>query len=55
MALAPLIVWIFWPEPVLIGAQVLITAILFWRHRSNIRNLLSGKEDKLSDEPQGTD
>ncbi len=51
MALAPVIVWLFWPAPVLIGAQVLITAILFWRHRSNIRNLVSGKEDKLTDEP----
>ncbi len=55
MALAPLIVWFFWPEPVLIGAQVLITAILFWRHRSNIRNLLSGKEDKLTDQSPGAD
>lgn len=55
MALAPLIVWLFWPEPVLIGAQVLITAILFWRHRSNIRNLLSGKEDKLTDQSPGAD
>ncbi len=55
MALAPLIVWLFWPEPVLIGAQVLITAILFWRHRSNIRNLLSGTEDKLTDQSPGAD
>jgi glycerol-3-phosphate acyltransferase PlsY len=55
MALAPLIVWLFWPEPVLIGAQVLITAILFWRHRSNIRSLLSGKEDKLTDQSPGAD
>ncbi len=50
MALAPGIVWLFWPEPVLIGAQVLITLILFWRHRSNIQNLVSGKEGKLTDE-----
>jgi glycerol-3-phosphate acyltransferase PlsY len=55
MALAPLLVWIFWPEPALIGAQVLITAILFWRHRSNIRNLLSGKEDKLTNQSPGAD
>jgi glycerol-3-phosphate acyltransferase PlsY len=40
---------------VLVGAQFVISVILFWRHRSNIRNLLSGKEDKLSDGPQGTD
>ena len=51
MSLAPIIVWIFWPEPVLICTQVLISLILFWRHRSNIRNLLSGAEDKISDEP----
>ena len=47
MALAPLIVWFFWPEPVLVGAQVLISALLFWRHRSNIHNLLSGKEGQI--------
>lgn len=51
MALAPVVVWFFWPEPVLVGVQTLITVILFWRHRSNIRNLLSGKEDKLTGEP----
>lgn len=48
MALAPLIVWLFWPEPVLIGAQVLISLLLFWRHRSNIQNLLAGREDRIS-------
>jgi glycerol-3-phosphate acyltransferase PlsY len=53
MTLAPVIVWLFWPEPALVGAQVLISVILFWRHRSNIQNLLSGREDKISDEPNG--
>jgi len=48
MALAPVVIWIFWPEPVLIWAQVLISLMLFWRHRSNIRNLLSGSEDKIT-------
>ena len=52
MALAPIIVWIFWPEPVLIIAQYVITALLFWRHRGNIMNLMSGTEDKISDEPE---
>jgi len=51
MGLAPIVVWLFWPEPALIGVQTLITTILFWRHRSNIQNLLSGKEDKLTDGP----
>lgn len=47
MALAPVIVWLFWPEPTLIGMQLVITGLLFWRHRSNIRNLLAGTEDRL--------
>jgi glycerol-3-phosphate acyltransferase PlsY len=47
MALAPLIVWLFWPEPQLIGMQLIITALLFMRHRSNIRNLLTGAEGKI--------
>lgn len=49
MALAPAIVWIFWPEPILIWMQVILSLILFWRHRSNIRNLLSGSEGKITD------
>ena len=55
MALAPLLVWIFWSHhqgeglPLVVGMQVIITLILFWRHRSNIRNLLSGTEGKLTD------
>jgi acyl phosphate:glycerol-3-phosphate acyltransferase len=47
MALAPLAVWLFWPDPALIVIQVIITAMLFWRHRSNIRDLLTGKEGKI--------
>ncbi|MEN8212849.1 MAG: glycerol-3-phosphate 1-O-acyltransferase PlsY [Pseudomonadota bacterium] len=49
MALAPLVVWFFWPDPALVTIQVIITIILFWRHRSNIRDLLSGDEGKLTD------
>jgi glycerol-3-phosphate acyltransferase PlsY len=49
MALAPLFVWLFWPEKVLIGMQLVVTGILFWRHRSNIRNLLTGKESRLTE------
>lgn len=49
MALAPLVVWYFRPAPELIVAQILISIVLFWRHRSNIRNLLSGSEGKISD------
>ncbi|MCG7946431.1 MAG: glycerol-3-phosphate 1-O-acyltransferase PlsY [Candidatus Thiodiazotropha taylori] len=48
MALAPIIVWLIWPAPELIVMQIVISAILFWRHRSNITNLISGAEDKIS-------
>jgi len=51
MALAPLMVWYFSRDPALIAIQVIITIILFWRHRTNIQDLLSGKEGKLTDEP----
>lgn len=49
MALAPLIVWWFWPAPELVAMAVVMSAMLFWRHRSNIRNLISGSEDKISE------
>jgi glycerol-3-phosphate acyltransferase PlsY len=57
MGLAPLIVWVFWfyhhGEGLLfvVGMQVIVSVLLFWRHRSNIQNLLSGKEEKLTDKP----
>jgi len=50
MALAPIFVWIFWPEPVLIIAQYSITLMLFWRHRSNIEKILLGTEERINDE-----
>jgi len=48
MALAPLVVWLFRPEPVLLAMQLLISLLLFYRHRGNIRNLLAGSEKKLT-------
>lgn len=50
MALAPVAIWIFWPAPELIGMQCIMSLILFWRHRSNIRNLLSGTEGRIKNE-----
>lgn len=47
MALAPIVVWIYWPEPALIGMQLMVTGMLFWRHRANIRNLIQGTEGKI--------
>jgi len=50
MAVAPLVVWLVHPNPWLVGMQIVMTLVLFWRHRSNIRNLLSGSEGKISEE-----
>ena len=50
MAFAPLIVWVVWPETELVVMQLIITIILFWRHRSNIRNLVQGAEGKISEQ-----
>jgi glycerol-3-phosphate acyltransferase PlsY len=50
MALAPLLVWLIWPAPELIAMQILVSLILFWRHRSNIQNLLQGTEGKIKHE-----
>lgn len=50
MALAPIVVWFFMPEPELIIMQITLSLILFWRHRSNIRNLLDGSEGQISEE-----
>lgn len=43
--LAPLYTWLFQSEPVLITTVCIISALLFWRHRSNIKNLLHGTEN----------
>ena len=46
--LAPLgFLWL-WPQPAVIAAMVIMTILLYWRHRSNISNLLNGKEGKIS-------
>lgn len=50
MALAPLIVWWWWQAPELILMQTLMSLLLLWRHRSNIRALVAGTEGKIQDE-----
>ena len=43
----PLYIWWLIPERSLIIAMLFMGGLLFWRHRSNIRNLLEGSEDKI--------
>lgn len=52
MGVAPLAVWYFWPAAELVAMQLVTSAILFWRHRSNIRNLLSGTESRIKSRPE---
>lgn len=55
MALAPVLVWLLWPHPdsvrILAGMQLIISGLLIWRHRRNIRNLLAGTEGRLTQTP----
>lgn len=46
--LAPLYMWWLRPVPEFLGVTVIISVLLIWRHRSNIRNLLQGAEGKIS-------
>lgn len=41
-ALAPLYLWIF--APASLGAMVPLSVLLIWRHRQNLRDLLTGQE-----------
>ena len=47
MLLAPLLFWRLQPEMAFVYVTVIITVMLFWRHRSNIRDLLSGQEGRI--------
>jgi glycerol-3-phosphate acyltransferase PlsY len=58
MLLAPACVWLLKPEPAFIGVMIVITVMLFWRHRTNIRDLLKGTEGHIelrSPEKRDTD
>lgn len=44
LLVTPLYIWWLIPDRSLIIAVIFIVALLFWRHRSNIRNLMQGTE-----------
>ncbi len=46
-ALAPLYVWFITGHKELVILTAIMTIVLFWRHKSNIQNLLSGAEGKI--------
>jgi acyl phosphate:glycerol-3-phosphate acyltransferase len=60
MALAPAVVWFFtvwWSgeNGVFWRAQLFITVLLFWRHRSNIRDLIQGTEGRIVSKSDDSD
>ncbi len=46
--LAPAYLWLARPTAALLIMSVMMSLLLLWRHRSNIRRLLSGQEDQLA-------
>lgn len=44
---APFLIWQINGSTSLIAMSTVVTAMLFWRHRSNIKNLISGAEEKI--------
>ena len=44
---APLIVWLYRPDIELLIMMIGMSALLVYRHKSNIQNLLQGKESKI--------
>jgi len=46
-ALAPLYMYLLTREAWLVGASLLLALMIFWRHRSNIRNLAAGQEPRI--------
>ena len=44
---APAYCWLMIPSPYFLAGVSLMSAVLIWRHRSNIKLLLAGKENKI--------
>ena len=45
--LTPVYAWKLLPETAYLVSILCMVILMFWRHRSNIRNLVTGKEDKI--------
>ena len=45
--LTPLYCWLLTPQQEFIILLIVVSVLLIWRHRSNIRNLISGSEGKI--------
>lgn len=49
--LAPLCTYALLPIPAYVTAVTGMSLLIIWRHRSNIRNLLAGTEDRIGERP----
>ena len=50
--LAPVYVWLWFNSIATLAVTIIMTLILFWRHRSNIQNLIKGTEGAIgTDKP----
>ena len=45
--ITPVYSWLFLGSPVISASIALMAVALLWRHRSNIKNLMAGREDKI--------
>jgi glycerol-3-phosphate acyltransferase PlsY len=45
--LTPVYVWYLDRHSAFVMMTIIMTAILFWRHRSNIKKLIQGKESRI--------
>lgn len=53
--LAPVYSWFFFHDRTLTLILASMSMLLFWRHRSNIRNLLSGRKVRVADHDEAAD
>jgi glycerol-3-phosphate acyltransferase PlsY len=47
--LAPVFVWYWEPNAAFILMSIVLSVVLIWRHRSNIKNLIKGLEGKIKE------
>ena len=51
-ATSPVAAFFFLPYPSWVAATAAIALLVLWRHKSNIQNLLAGRESKIGDKAQ---
>jgi len=54
-ALVPVYGWFLHHDWTLVGILIFIVLLLFWRHRQNIRNMMVGKESRISNSNKAMD